>query len=77
MMCVCVCTCVLVLYPFIFHSTGGSEPDLCSECISKWNNLVIVSWTTLSGSFCIYNSTDGRSINHGLGTEILKKGTGK
>ena len=51
---VCVNVCMLVLYPFIFHCTGDSEPDLCSECKSKWNNLIIVLWTAISA---IWGST--------------------
>ena len=43
-----VCVCVLVLHPFICHSSGGSEQDLCSKCKSKWNSFIIVSWTTIS-----------------------------
>ena len=75
--CVCVCVYVLVLHPFGFHSSGASEQDLCSECKFKWNNIIIVSWTTISASFWIHNSTGGRSINHGLCMEIDKKGTSK
>ena len=76
--CVCVCACIrmLVLHRFIFHSSEVSEKDLCSECISKWNNIIIVSCKT-SASFCIYNSTGGRSINNGLGMDIVKRGTNK
>ena len=40
--------CVIVLHPFIFHSKGGSEQDLCSECKSRWNSLIIILWTTIS-----------------------------
>ena len=74
---VCVCTWVLALYPFIFHSSEGIKQDLCFECISKWNNIIKVSWTAISASFSIYNSTGGRSINHVLGIEIVRKGTSK
>ena len=44
---VCV-MCVLVLHPFMFHSSRGSEQDLYSKCESKWNNFIIVLWTTIS-----------------------------
>ena len=33
--------CVLDLHSFIFRFSGGSEKDLCSECKSKWNDLII------------------------------------
>ena len=46
--CMCVHVCVLVLHPFMFHSGRGSEQDLCSKCKSKWNNFIIVLWTTIS-----------------------------
>ena len=47
-LCVCMCVCVLVLHLFMFHCSGGSEQDLCSKCKSKWNNFIIVLWTTIS-----------------------------
>ena len=43
-----VCMCVLVLHAIIFHSSGGSEQDLCSKCKLKWNNFIIALWTTIS-----------------------------
>ena len=47
-LCVCMCVCVLVLHLFMFHCSGGSEQDLCSKCKPKWNNFIIVLWTTIS-----------------------------
>ena len=41
----------------------------------KNGTILYVLWTTISAIFFLYNSTGGRSINHGQGLEIVKKGT--
>ena len=64
-----VFVCVLVLHPFIFHSSGGSEQDLCSKCKSKWNNFIIVLWTTISAKWVLI-----RKLLFRWGNEPLMRG---